>query len=84
MSLLRLTYIPPETYEDQGCERCLRIHTITAHMLWNALLTIKKILLKFLFSDTGFIGTQIPITVQCQIKRKICGRKQKRFVRRNI
>lgn len=42
MSLLRLTYIPPETYEDQGCERGLRARTIAAHTLWNALSTIKK------------------------------------------
>lgn len=39
----------------------------------------KKILLKFLLSDTGFIGTRIPIAVQCQIKRNIRGRKQKKI-----
>lgn len=80
MSLLRFTYIPPGTYEEEGCEQCLRMHTITAHMLRNALSTIKKILLKFFLSDIGFTGIQIPIAVQHQTKRKTCGRKQQRRV----
>jgi len=84
MSLLRLTYTPPETYEDEGCEGCLRVRTIAAHMLWNALSTIKKLPLKFLLSDPGFIGTQIPVAVPCQITRKIRGRKQKGFARSKI
>lgn len=70
MSFLRFTYIPPGTYEDESCEQCLRMHTITAHMLWNTLSTTKKILLKFFLSDIGFTGIQIPIAVQHQTKRK--------------
>ena len=44
----------------------------------------KKIPLKFLLSDPGFIGTQIPVAVPCQITRKIRGRKQKGFARSKI
>lgn len=44
----------------------------------------KKNLLKFLLSDIGFTGTQIPTAVQCQIKRKTGGRQQKRCVIENL
>lgn len=61
MSLLRLTQIPPEACEEQGCEQCSCTWTITAHMLWNALSPIKKFLCNSFSVIQDSLELQIPL-----------------------